>query len=440
MDLNDKIINFNGYNENCEDLSNKHTDIQEYLEILKLAENKNIIDLARIREVLEMKQREQILNEHPYSIWRNDTDGKWYTYIPDKTKKRGKALRKRNTEKEIQDMLIEYWKGRNKEEQKKTFMDIYQQWRLVQDRLVTVNTALKYDSDRVRFFDESAFAKMNVTAITDDDINIFMCETIKKHKLSNETTRKLFGYISNTFFHARKRGIIATNPAEFIKAKDFYRYCYEKYKPVEKRLVTEEDMKKLQAQFSEDHKKKPNYMPTYAVEFASLTGMRVGEIAALRWDHVEENRIVIEFSEKYTSDRKEYWIDRTKNKHYRFFPLTNEIRDFLENLKSIEKKYGYYCEWVFADENGRLHAPVISDCSKAKCRQVNVNINGEQGIRIFRRTLNSNLRSRGVPVATAAAMLGHSVQVNEKYYTFDMMDEKEKVRVLSEINKSIRAV
>ena len=78
-------------------------------------------------------------------------------------------------------------------------------------------------------------------------------------------------------------------------------------------------MKNLQIQFQKDHEKKPNYIPTYAVEFACLTGMRVGEIAALRWDHVETNRIVVEYSEKYNADRTEYWIDRPKNGRIRFF-------------------------------------------------------------------------------------------------------------------------
>ena len=41
-------------------------------------------------------------------------------------------------------------------------------------------------------------------------------------------------------------------------------------------------MQSLQYRFQKDHEKKPNYIPTYAIEFASLTGMRVGEISALR--------------------------------------------------------------------------------------------------------------------------------------------------------------
>ena len=63
--------------------------------------------------------------------------------------------------------------------------------------------------------------------------------------------------------------------------------------------------------------------------------------------------------------------------------MTDELRIFLNNLKLVEQKYGYYCDWVFANENGRFHTPLISSCSKTKCRQAKVNLNGEKGIRIF---------------------------------------------------------
>lgn len=407
-----------------------------------MAADSNIINMPRIRAMLEMKKKEEIIKNHPHKVWQGQRDRKWYTYIPDKTKKRGIALCKRNTEDAIQDAIVSYWLKQEQDEKSKarTFINVYTEWRKIKDQTVAVNTSSKYDSDRIRFFNDTELSEKRIDKISDDDIQIFMCKTIKKYDLSKASTRKLFGYISNTFFFARKKGFIVKNPVEFFKAKDFYHYCQEHYKPADGRLVQKDDMKKLQLQFKKDHEKKPNYIPTYAVEFACLTGMRVGEIAALRWDHIETNRIVIEYSEKYNADRTEYWIDRPKNGRVRFFPITDELQLFLDNLKMVEQKYGYYCDWVFANENGRIHAPLISSCSKTKCRQAKVNLNGEKGIRIFRRTLNSNLRSRGVSAASAAEILGHSVQVNDKYYTLDIMNIQDKARILSDINRSNQAV
>ena len=49
-----------------------------------------IIDRTEVQKQIEMKKRSEILKNHPYSIWQG-TNGKWYTYLPDKTKSRKKA-------------------------------------------------------------------------------------------------------------------------------------------------------------------------------------------------------------------------------------------------------------------------------------------------------------------------------------------------------------
>lgn len=413
--------------------------ISQESELLKYALEHDMIDLSYIQEQISMNKRKEILKKHPYSVWHG-SDGNWYTYVPDPNKKRGFALRKRSSEEKINDCIVEFWEGEEKNNADKKFIEVYSMWRNLKDKMVSENTASKYDSDRKRFFDDNEFSQKEMKTITSYDIEVFMYENIKKYKLQNETCRKLFGYVTNTFCLAGQLGIIDRNPAQFLKAKNFYHNCYQKNTSSEGKLVSQKDMQALQLQFQKDHEEHPEYIPTYAVEFATLTGMRVGEIAALRWDHIFEDHIFIEFSEKYNASRKKFWIDRPKNKRTREFPMTKEIRELLDKVKSVEIEYGYFCEWVFADENGRIHAPVISSCSKNKCRQAQVNEGGEQGIRIYRRTLNSKLRCNGVPVTIASSMLGHSEQVNKTYYTFDISSNKEKAEILSRINKDTLGV
>lgn len=104
------------------------------------------------------------------------------------------------------------------------------------------------------------------------------------------------------------------------------------------------------------------------------------------------------------------------------------------SVKQTEIKNNYLCEWVFANENGRVHAPVISSCSKNKCRQLGIT---EKGIHAYRRTINSKIRCEGVSSTVAAALLGHTEQVNEKYYTFDISSIEEKATIISKINSEI---
>lgn len=399
-------------------------------EILKIALSSGIINIEGVKQKIEMEKRKDILKHHPYSIWEGK-NGKWYTYLPDDTKQRGKALIKRNSLDLIQDVVIGYWKAREEEIKVHTFDEAYYMWREIQDQLVSEKSSAKYNSDYLRFFKDTEFSECNIDNITDDDIRIFMKKTIEKCGLGKESSRKLFGYINNTFQMARKNKLTTNNPTEFLKVKDFHRYCIERPKSIESKIVSMEDMQILQERFEKDHQEKPNYIPTYAVEFATLTGMRVGEIAGLSWDKITDSYILVDQSEKSDSKEKAFWISKTKNGKERCFPMTNEIKRLLEKVRSVEEQYGYLCEWVFADENGRIHKNVISSCSKNKCSQSKIR---KRGIHAYRKTLNSQMRCRGVSATVAASILGHSKEVNERYYTFDVTNINEKSRIVSEIN------
>ena len=67
-------------------------------------------------------------------------------------------------------------------------------------------------------------------------------------------------------------------------------------------------------QLQEDYKNQPEYIPSYAVELAILTGMRVGEIAALTWDCISEDGILINKSAKYNRKTNAYLLMKPRTK------------------------------------------------------------------------------------------------------------------------------
>lgn len=87
---------------------------------------------------------------------------------------------------------------------------------------------------------------------------------------------------------------------------------------------------------------------------------------------------------------KKYFIGKTKNGKDRSFPLTPQIRDLLDHVKKVEMQNGFICEWIFADKNGRIHAPVISSCSKNKCRNANCSM------RCNEKVINGNQKNKSL--------------------------------------------
>ena len=391
-----------------------------------------IIDEAYVRECIENMKREEILKNHSYKITLGK-DGKWRTYVKDSTKPSGCRLIKKSTEKKLQDELVKFY-GEQKNKAL-SFKDMYFKWREVQDRLVTDNTVYKYNTDYKRFFKDSAFEQLPIEEITEDMIKLYFHDSIKQNKLTKGAFKKLYGYVNNTFAKAYREKIITENPMIHFVCKQFYPYCEEVDKPLDKQIFSDEEEQLILEKLHSEYVLKPNYIPNYAVELASLTGMRVGEIVALKWEdvHMEVTYpyFLIDKSEKYNRSTKEYFIDKTKNKKIRQFPIDNKIKRLLFELKKVQFKYGFYGEWVFANEDGRIHAPVVSSCIKNKCRQLNIT---EKGIHAFRKTLNSEMRCSGVSEVVASALLGHSPQVNREYYTFDTSSMEDKANIVAKIH------
>ena len=75
-----------------------------YNELKFLVEN-GIIDTSSIQSMYEMSKRQELLSKHPYECWQGK-NGKWFVYLPDKEK--GRVLKKRNTKKEIEDVIVAY--------------------------------------------------------------------------------------------------------------------------------------------------------------------------------------------------------------------------------------------------------------------------------------------------------------------------------------------
>lgn len=238
----------------------------------KYALENHIINISDVRDMIIMKKREEILKNHPYSVWQGGNNGLWYTYLPDSTKSRGKALKKLTSREKLEDAIVAYWTQREKddiEKQKKqnvyTFMDIYNLWRNVKDQTVSENTVAKYNSDRKRFFDGKDLSKMDIREIDSYAVDIFMHQNIEEYTLQREAMRKLFGYVSNTMAYAAEKKYIDVNPIYSMKSKKYNKQCRTKQKLLSESVIMPEDMKELQERFRKDHEEKRNYIPTYAV-------------------------------------------------------------------------------------------------------------------------------------------------------------------------------
>ncbi len=163
--------------------------------------------------------------------------------------------------------------------------------------------------------------------------------------------------------------------------------------------------------------------------------MTKAELVALKWEDIDykANTLTVCRSEKFNRKTKEFFISTTKNDKIRVIPLTKEMKDVFLQVKKTELQYGYLGEYVFQNESGRIHAPRVSGLVKSKTKSKDFPVT--KSIHAIRRTLNSNLICMGVPRTVAAAILGHSEEVNEKNYTYDVSTYEQKHEYIKEAGK-----
>ncbi len=390
-----------------------------------------IINSSHIQEAIEMLTRKEVIKKHlaSTSIWQGD-NGRWYTRV---TEKNGtKKLIGKSSKEKLEEAIFQHYKYL--EDCADTFIEVYEEWRSYHDQMIGDNSIAKYDTDRKRYFDGREFASTSLTKLTEDDVSVFIRNIIEELRLCKTSVKRMMGYMKNTFLYAERQKYIPTTPMKYLEPKDFYRYCYESERSKKEQVFNKEDISSFNQQFKALHEENGSYIPLYAVELASLTGMRVGEISALTWDNIYSEFILIDKSEKFNRRTNQRYIDKTKNGKNRTFPLTDEIRTLLADVKKVEEKNGWLTEWVFSDKRGRVSSSRISSCVKNRCKAMGIQ---GRGIHAFRKTLNSQMKNSGVSTMVAASLLGHSEEVNENYYTFDVADMDDKKKAIEAVNKKI---
>lgn len=150
-----------------------------------------------------------------------------------------------------------------------------------------------------------------------------------------------------------------------------------------------------------------------AVAFLIETGLRSGELLALKWSDVEleKNKLHVHATIVFpTSTKKSVYQDSPKSKSSnRFVPLTQRAMAILKILKERRKT-----EWVFEQDGQRYSYKQLMYQTKKICSEAGIVYRGEHA---FRHTFATNCFYKGVNVKILSRLMGHSsVQVTYNTY------------------------
>lgn len=270
-------------------------DIVANNDVLQYAIENGMIDLAYVQEQVEMNKRKELIEKHPYSIWEGK-DGKWHTYLPDNEK--GRKLKKRTTQKEIEDVVIKYWR---EQYENPTIEEVFTEWnnRRLELKKISDATHLRHKQIFNRHFIE--FGQRKIKSIDPEEVEDFLEEQISEHNLTAKAFSNLKTVTRGLLKRARKRRLIDFNVEELFQEldtsdSDFRKVIKEDYEEV----FDEEEMPKMLEYLIANLD-----MANIAIVLMFVTGARIGEVVTLKHSDFNGNTFKIRRTEtRYKKDGK----------------------------------------------------------------------------------------------------------------------------------------
>lgn len=215
--------------------------------------------------------------------------------------------------------------------------------------------------------------------------------------LSKSSIKKIYGLLNGSLKAAVSNSLIRTNPAEDVKLPN----SESKTKEIE--ILTREEQQAYMAQLG-------HYRNGVVFLTALYTGMRIGELLALKWDNIDFENKTIKICEsakrvrvydnKGNSESKMVTKTPKTVKGNRVIPISDTLANVLNDIS--KDKQGF----VFKSKTGRqLQYSMVWDTHCRICEKANIR---HVGIHALRHTFASRCIENGIDIKTVSDLLGHA--------------------------------
>lgn len=383
-----------------------------------------MIDINNVQNSIEAMKRKELLEKHPYKIWQGK-DGRWYTYLPDDDGRR--ILKKRKTQKEIEELVINYVKSTEK-----ILLEVlFNEWSLSKLEFgeIQKQTYDRYKTDFYRFFNGTEISKKDVRKITEEDLEEFIRISIRDKGLSRKAFGGLRILLTGIFKYAKKCKYTQISITQFFGDLELPKKCFVKKQVNDSDAVfTDEEVERITKYINENES-----LINYGILLAFQTGVRVGELCALKSSDIEGNKLHICRTEvRYRDENGDYVFEVRES------PKTEAgNRDIILNsaaqktLKKI-RKMNPFGEYMFMKDEKRIKEKAFSVKITKICRYVGIK---ERSMHKARKTYATKLINGGVDESIVIRQMGHtSINCTKNYYYFNNKNDEEMIK---QIEKAI---
>lgn len=394
------------------------------------------LTLEELRELYIMKEQEIILLKYTFPQ-KPSSDGYYHIYVKDETKKSGRKALKSKTLKDLREKVLAYEKGASGIA-RKTFKDVFdiviENKRLYvkqKERLYSVeNTILRIESSYKRYFSGTDFEQKFIDEITKRDIENICLMNLRRYDMKQKAFSSLRGILKSVFDYAFSDYLIQDNVYSRVIFKQFGDMLVSESSTHE-RVHSYEEVSVILVELHQKQADRPKLSSAWALELQILMGLRRGEIPPLQWSDITDTCICIS-KEQLTYGNDFVVVNHTKNHKTRYFPITDDLNDFLKRLKVMHDKYYPDSDYLFpaTNKNGIITNRAVYSIYQKICRKHGIIIQKDliRGPHSFRRNaITDVVNATNGNIIFASSLFGNTPNVaKQNYYTgVDLVKAKE---------------
>lgn len=383
------------------------------------------IDINDVQNSMEAMKRKELLEKHPYKIWQGK-DSKWYTYMPDEN--RGRVLKKRATQKSLEDDVIKYWK---EEMENPTIRELFYEWihRKVEYQDICIGTFNRYETDFRRFFeDDSCLADMRIRDFKSDEIIPFLRKAIVKYSLTAKAYSNLRTLTYGIFKYAKEKKYITWSISQTVGDMELPQKAFRKViKEDDEEVFNDEEVSKLLNYLTNS----PDIL-NLGIILMFCTGVRVGELVAMKWCDVIDNSIKIRRTEiVYKNSNGENICEIREypktEAGVRTVYIPDEFSSIIERLKVLSGNQ----EYIFCQDGHNIKTMQIRKRLYLICRRTGIK---KKSPHKLRKTYVSILLDNGIDKRLVQDVAGHSqIATSERNYHRNRKSDQKKGQILSNL-------
>ena len=401
--------------------------------MLQFLVNQGIIDLDNVREKMEQERRRIILSKHKYSIFQDKKDGRWKTTVDDSSKKNGRKLIARKDRRDLEDYLIDYLDENPKK--KATLRELYLPW-LNSRKLETksINTVKKNSQDWNKYYANDPIVDIPISEFTCQQLKDWAHKKIRDNEFTKKQYYNMIVIMNKLFQYAKDSLLIDQNIWKEVKINTKLLRRNPK-KSNETQIYFYDEKIKLVSYALFRFRKNPKNIGALAIPLMFLTGMRIGEVVAIKYEDIKENEINICRSEVMNYDMYEDGTfhyagvkvaDTKTEAGERSIPCTDGVKELITLIKQASEEYGFYDEgYVFCPNSRRLKSVTIDAKIYDYCEKIGI---PKKSAHKIRKTFISQMITNGIDIDTVCRVSGHTdIKTTFESYTYSLVKKEDRL-------------